>query len=290
MPEKVKIHEKKKKWYDRRDMNVMLGIPLNYNYSVQLKYYKKMKPLFDKMFEETEKSISSLFDSERSQLFFDEQYAQDESIAAQAKIVTNKLISKFGWLFNDKAKEMSESMMNATMRVSKSNLKDSIKQLSGGLSIKTGFLTGDLREITKAIVEENVSLIKSISDRYLYNVQKAVLRSISFGNGIKDLIPQLSKFRGITDRHAKNMALDQTRKAYNSINKARMEKVGIGKFKWLHSGGGQFPRKDHIEMDGNIYSFDDLPVIDKRTGERGIPGQAINCRCRMVPVIEFNQE
>jgi len=69
-----------------------------------------------------------------------------------------------------------------------------------------------------------------------------------------------------------------------------MEKVGVKKFKWLHSGGGQKPRKDHIEMNGNIYSFDDLPVIDKRTGERGIPGQAINCRCRMAPVIEFDND
>jgi SPP1 gp7 family putative phage head morphogenesis protein len=289
MPEKVKVHEKKQKWYGQRDINVMLGSPLNYNYSIQLKYYKKIKPLLERMFKETEKQISYLFESDISDKFFNEQYAQDASIASQAKIVTNKLISKFGWLFNDKARQISESMMNATMNVSKSNLKDSIKQLSGGLSIKTGFLTGDLREITKSIVEENVSLIKSISDRYLYNVQKAVLRSISFGNGLKDLIPQLSKFKGITDRHAKNMALDQTRKAYNSINRARMEKVGIGKFKWIHSGGGQLPRKDHIEMSGNIYSFDDLPVIDKRTGERGIPGQAINCRCLMVPVIEFSE-
>ena len=31
-------------------------------------------------------------------------------------------------------------------------------------------------------------------------------------------------------------------------------------------------------MDGNICRYDDLPVIDERTGERrGIPGQAINC-------------
>jgi len=39
-----------------------------------------------------------------------------------------------------------------------------------------------------------------------------------------------------------------------------------------------------------IFSFDDLPVIDRRSGERGIPGQAINCRCRMAPVIEFDND
>jgi uncharacterized protein with gpF-like domain len=33
-----------------------------------------------------------------------------------------------------------------------------------------------------------------------------------------------------------------------------------------------------------------LPVIDPRTGERGIPGQAINCRCVMRPLVEFKGE
>jgi uncharacterized protein with gpF-like domain len=43
-------------------------------------------------------------------------------------------------------------------------------------------------------------------------------------------------------------------------------------------------------MDGKIFSFDDLPIIDRKTGERGIPGQAINCRCTMTPVYEFDSE
>jgi uncharacterized protein with gpF-like domain len=36
-----------------------------------------------------------------------------------------------------------------------------------------------------------------------------------------------------------------------------------------------------------VYSFDDLPVVDERTGETGIPGQAVNCRCTMSPVFDF---
>src|SRR5690606_26092523 len=134
---------------------------------------------------------------------------------------------------------------------------------------------------------ENVSLIKSIPEKYFTDVTGSVMRSITTGQGIKDLITQIEKYDGITERRAKNIALDQTRKAYNMINKQRMMTAGFKKFKWLHSGGGQHPRKDHIAMNGNVYSFDDLPVIDKKTGERGIPSQLINCGCVMQPVYEF---
>ena len=86
---------------------------------------------------------------------------------------------------------------------------------------------------------------------------------------------------------AKNVALDQTRKAYQSMNAERMRAAGVKSFEWIHSGGGQKPRPDHVAMSGNVYRYDNLPVIDKRTGERGIPGQAPNCRCTARPVLDF---
>lgn len=292
MPKDFKVTESKKDWHESRDSQIMTSDPLNYNFSSQIKYSKELKKLVRRMTKTVRREIEKFFKSDDMEVFHAEQVkmAQDASVASQAKILTNKLISRFTWLFNDKAPDLAEMMVNSQLKNSRVSLAASLKELSGGLTIKTNFMTGDLNEVVKSIVAENVSLIKSIADVYLSNVQKSVLRSITFGQGLKDLIPRLKKFDGMSERHAKNVALDQTRKTYNSINRARMEKVGVKKFKWLHSGGGQKPRKDHIEMNGNIYSFDDLPVIDKRTGERGIPGQAINCRCRMAPVIEFDND
>ncbi len=95
----------------------------------------------------------------------------------------------------------------------------------------------------------------------------------------------------ISDTKAKNIALDQTRKAYAAINKERMTASGYDDFEWLHSGGGMHPRKSHVEMNGKIYSFDKLPVINKEQVDRGyeapirgIPGQAFGCGCTMIPV------
>lgn len=292
VPKEFEVKQSKVKSYKQKDKKVMKGNILNYNAGIQAKYKKMILMLSDRMINETTREIIRLFNSDDAKEFYAEQskFAQDASIASQARILTNKLMQKFAKIFNDRAWSFAEYMTNSTLRNSKVTLADSLKKLSGGISIDTDYMGGPMRDIIKSIVAENVSLIKSIGQDYQSRVQKAVLRSITFGEGLKDLAPQLQKFGGITQRHAKNMALDQTRKTYNAINKAKMEGVGIGKFEWVHSGGGQHPRKDHIEMSGNIYSFDDLPVIVESTGERGIPGQAINCRCRMAPVIEFEED
>jgi SPP1 gp7 family putative phage head morphogenesis protein len=181
-------------------------------------------------------------------------------------------------------------MVEGAQKASATSLHSSLEQLSGGLSLKTSVIPAGMEEVAQATVYENVQLIKSIPSQYLDDVFGSVMRSITTGGGLADLIPAIRKYDGITDRRAKNIALDQTRKAYNSINKQRLMAVGIKKFRWSHSAGGQTPRQDHIAMDGKIFSFDDLPIIDRKTGERGIPGQAINCRCTMTPVYEFDSE
>lgn len=268
---------------------IVWGKRLSYNAGLQTRYIQQLNKLIKPMVTQVKREIIRLFNSPVAEQF-QEVMATDESITSQARIITNKLLSRFETLFGRAAPIEAEKMVGRANKASKVALGESLKQLSGGLTIKTDFLTPGLKEVTKAAVVENVSLIKSIATEYLTNVQKAVMRSITNGSGLESLVPNLQKYEGITYRKAKNIALDQTRKAYNSINAGRMKKIGIKKFEWVHSGGGQKPRQDHIDMSGNIYSFDDLPIIDKKTGERGIPGQAINCKCTMIPVTEYDEE
>ena len=263
---------------------LMRGTTLNYNASAQDKYVQALFNLIDPMCKTVKKEILLLFKSNTAKKYF----AQDDSISGQANILTNDLMNRFNQLFNSKAKMLAVRMVNQQDQVSKTNLHQSLKDLSGGLLIKTDFLTGDMQEILSAAVNENVSLIKSISSEYLTDVKGAVMRSITTGNGLETLMPALERLEGVTKRRAKNIALDQTRKVYNHLNAGRMDKVGLEKYEWVHSGGGQHPREDHIAMSGNIYSLKMPPVIDLNTGERGIPGQAINCKCTMRPVVEFN--
>lgn len=268
------------------------GSRLSYNAGIQADYVRNIKKILYPLVEEITRSTIKFFEKPVAREYQEkreEAAAMDASIASQAKILLDKLTAKFDELFGKNIQPTVEKMVNQSSKASAAALHTSLKKLSGGVSLKTDILTGPLKETLKASINENVNLIKTIGQDYLNRVKGQVMRSITTGNGLADLVPALKRYKGITERHAKNVALDQTRKVYNQLNQARMEERGIKEFKWRHSKGGQKPRQDHIEMDGNIYSFDNLPVIDQKTGERGIPGQAINCGCTMVPVFTFQK-
>lgn len=290
----IPLSPKREKWAEQfKPTSTVEGNVLNYNASIGIEYTKEINKLINTMFKKTEKDINKLFKTPDAKEYFEESTGMDASISSQSRILMNELTTKFESLFADKAKELADSMLFRSNLSSEKALASSLKELSGGLNIDTSKATANVSEVLKASVTENVELIKTIPERYLAQVQGEVMRSITTGNGLQNLVPFLEKQKGITKRHAKNMALDQTRKAYNSINKARMQDAGVQKFKWVHTGGGQVPRPHHITkwpagLNGGIFSFDDLPVIDPATGEKGIPGQAINCKCRMTPVIEFD--
>jgi len=288
---KIKLSDKRQRWVGTRT-TVMRGLPLQYNAGVQQEYYSSIYKYFKRMVSKTKEVVEKLFKSHSSKAFFKQQALisavdSKENLSVKADRAMNELRITFSKLFRDNSLDLANEMLDSSLKISEINLGHSLKDLTGGVTLKTSGIPKGLETISKSVVKENVSLIKSIPDEYLSHVSEAVMRSITTGNGYPNLIKEISKYSSRTQRHIRNTAYDQTRKAYNSINQQRMMAVGVKKFRWLHSGGGQQPRKDHIAMDGNIYSFDNLPVIEKKTGERGIPGQAINCKCTMEPVIEF---
>ena len=290
---------KKKEWVKNRSV-VLRGEQLNYNASQQQKYVRSLRSMIKLMTEETKKELSKLFEGQIADQYFENQKKEeaiitmDASLASQANIILNYLSSKFNKLFRLRSKILSEKMVNDLTKISKSNLHSSLKKLSGGLSLKTGVVSEGVRNVSTAIIAENVSLIKTIPQEYFKDITGSVMRSITTGRGLADLIPEISKRAKTTERKVKLMALDQTRKAYNSINKQRMTNVGIKQFEWIHSYGGQAPRESHMKINGHIFSFENLENEQAALGvpkqDRGIPGQAINCRCTMNPVIDFTED
>lgn len=321
------LSKKRERWVQSHKPADMVGTRLAYNASQQSKYKAALEKLVSRMADKTTKEILKLFESSTALEFRAKELAvgMDADIASQARILTNGLKKKFDLLFNRKSKVLAVNMIRGANSTSKNSLKRSLKQLSGGLTIKTSAIPNTLKTILKGALTENVSLIKSISTKYHEQVQQTVMRSIMYGGGLERAVPrlqeqlltegkqatklarierqlakveeedprrdqleeQLEKIKEQAQRRAKNIALDQTRKVFNSINLERMKQLGIEDFKWIHSGGGQRPRKDHVEMNGNVYSISDPPVINKKTGTRGFPGQEPNCKCSMSPVVRL---
>ena len=293
-----------------KQQNIIKGKPLNFNTGIQKWYVNALLKLVDDLTKEVYEELKPLYKEYKDQITFTE----DASISSQARIKINSLRDLFERKFKERGRIFAERMVKKTNKYSNVTFwgimngifkdKEEVKQ-AGGFLLKGSIVSPEKEEVIKALVYENTSLITNIQSKYFEQITGAVMRSITSGQGVGHIEEELRKYKGMTKRRAKNIALDQTRKAYNDINARNMQDAGVKKAEWLHSGGSQKPRTYHMTkwdgvsglkdgkpngLDGFIFSLDRLPVIDLRTGERGLPGQAPYCHCRMAPVIEFNLE
>lgn len=272
---------------------VVLGVRFNYNMASQAEYSREIRKLVNVMAKEVCEKLSELF---HGKIVY-KQSAMDDTLVNKATILTNELLKKFNLLFSSHAKELATRMVEKQNKQSSVTMSENLKKISGGLSISGNLITPALEDIGASLVSANVSLIKSIPQEYLTDVTGAVMRSISTGKGLADLVPELKKYTGTVDKRAKEIAYDQTRKAYTAINRQKMLDRGLKKFKWLHSGGGQVPRETHLhKLDGNIFSLDPMELEREQVAlglpptDRGFPGYPVNCRCTMLSVLTFEKE
>lgn len=318
---KIRLAPNKARWVDQFKAAQVKGAPLYLSVSIASRYYGKLKPLIDQMHKETTAQLVALFkhpsfaeDAADLKREYERQakpliaavtagkcaaalelerlpmvVTMDASIASQARIITNKLTDKFTALFGSVAAPLATDTVQQTDENSASTLKGSLKDLSGGVAFKTDFVSEGVNDAITASVASNVDLIKRIPEEYMSDITGATMRSITLGNGLADLQPYLTKKYEGTQRQAQLMCMDQTRKAYTSINTERMKSVGVNEFEWVHGGGSRHPREYHANvLNGNTYSLDDPPIIDPKTGERGLPGQLPNCHCTMRPIVSFD--
>lgn len=284
MKRKATLTKKKAKWVNQFKPDILQGNPLNPNKAIEQKTLKRVDDLVDKMTNEFERELKKLFKNEAPEFIS----GQDASITSQARILINALTRKYNKIFDTMGISIMDKMVSEVDKNTQTTVKNSLHKMTNTW-IDTKTLSSKTREVLKAGTEQAANYIKSIQYQYLTDVAGATYRSITDGEGLKDLVPALEKYKGITKRRARNIALDQTRKTNATLAQSRMQQAGITKFKWVHSGGSKNPRENHQEWDGNIYSFDDLPY-DEVLKTRVYPGQAPYCRCTAVPVIEFNDE
>jgi SPP1 gp7 family putative phage head morphogenesis protein len=276
----VKLTKTRQRWVSNRQAATIKGERLAYPAAPAARFDAALQRLIEQMLKAYRAELKAALSVGPITL--------DASTATQARRALANLRQRFNRLFAQQAKGMIDKLFSQIDKASYDNLKNSLKALSGGITLNTPDMPAALRESMRAATASNVALIKSIPAEFHARIESTVLRSIQpGGNGLEDVAKALDKQAGITQHRARFIARDQTRKVTSAMNSTRMKASGVEEFEWLHSGGGAEPRQLHLDLNGQTFRFDDLPVIDDRTGERGLPGQLPNCNCQMRPVLRF---
>lgn len=267
----------------------MKGDPLRPNERAMERGASEVESMVTKMHRDFAGAMNALFSSNLAK----EYTAQDASITSRATAILNKKTKEWSKKFDKFSSSWSDSMVKKSGVEATKDLNNSLKTLSGGATINTSTISERTRDIAKASAEQSTSLIKTIADDYMSSAKESVMRSIvdssnSF-TSLKDAIQKGLAGKYKTQKNkAKNTALDQTRKSYQAISTQKMKDAGLDKFEWVHTGGSKSPRNYHKNvLDGQIFSLDNPPVINQNTGEKGLPGDEINCKCIKRPVVSF---
>ena len=215
------------------------------------------------------------------------QYTMD-GYADQLSQLIGRLALKYDNVASLAAKPTAQTMVKS---VAGKNQKAFNKLVDKAVGVDlTGILVDEgLEDFLEAQVNKNVTLIKSIPSEYFKSIETVVMNGTANGlrwqqmareiGGIKDI----SSVNGKLMNKVKLIARNETSNINASINKRRQENLGVTEFKWVTSADERV-RGSHAKLNGKIFSWDNLPVVD---GVKTSPGQPINCRCVAVPVIKI---
>lgn len=287
---------KARKTRERKQEPLIKGKPLIPSAAIEQWYSRELRGFIQAMAADYRAEIEDLMSLKGTKQYY----------TADAKLPTGRFKSMFEKTF----KKWTSRMFKFADRVTKeASIKvDKHSFTSVGSSLKALGIKEpkeakklDWETQMQLYIQQNTSLIKSITQEFHDKIENATWNSLTSPRGSEQGAHGISKYitetAGASKARANLIAMDQTKKLFCVLNNARMEQNGVTKFIWLHSSAGKTPRHSHVELDGQTFStFGPPSELYRIDGSRvklaknddGKPGHAINCRCRAIPVIELD--
>lgn len=140
----------------------------------------------------------------------------------------------------------------------------------------------ELRAALDVFEATNISLIRSIPQQAVSQLQGKIVEAVRRGSTLKQLQAQVREEFDITDRRAKLIARDQIGKLNGQLTELRQEQIGVTEYVWRGILDAR-ERPEHVAREGKVFSWAKPP-------DDGHPGEPINCRCTAEPVLPSWEE
>lgn len=153
-----------------------------------------------------------------------------------------------------------------------------------------------LQEIHKNYVDNLHFWIKNFSETETVKMREELLQLVLDGKSTKTIAEYIQKRYEVDKRKALFLARNENAIATSSYLIAQYKSNGFKYYRW-HDSHDERVRELHRELGkkennkygingSNIFEFENPPIIDERTGQRGNPAETYNCRCTMSPYVD----
>ena len=199
--------------------------------------------------------------------------AQDANPSNELQVETSRLRKQWESKFDDGAQKLAGWFAQKTKSYSDGTLTMILKEAGFAIEFK---MTDAMQTAYSAVINQNVTLIKSIASHHLDEVEGLVMRSVQAGGDMSMLSKELVARYGVTKRRAAFIARDQNNKAVATFTRTRQIDIGMTSAVWKHSHAGKVPRPSHLKADGVLYDIRKGMYLD---GKWVLPGEEPNCGC-----------
>lgn len=155
----------------------------------------------------------------------------------------------------------------------KGQIQKNVKKIT---NIEFDLTTEQKEEIAKNYTNNMQFYIKKWAVKDIAEMREKVQKAVLEGYREDEVQEMLQKEFKIGADKAKFLAQNETSIMLAELKKVVYTDMGYEYFVWNTILDGK-ERELHADLNGKIFRFDEPPIIDARTGQRGLPGQTYNC-------------
>lgn len=239
------------------------------NAGYQARYRREMQKMIQPMYEETLTEVTELHTSE---------FARD------AKLTLTKLMAmlrkKWYKIFERRAKDIARWLVNTIGHRTKEATMQQLKKI--GFLIKPQY-TDTMKDFATELIANNVSLIKSIPQKFLRRVQRIVREAWLRGGDRQYIYERIRKLvdkaKYNADRRAYLIAKDQMNKITQGMALQNAIAYGATGGEWIHVPGEFSSRETHIHMDRQRFDLT-VGIYDPAVKKNVLPAELPYCACQ----------
>lgn len=250
-------------------------------------YYKQMKLIINQL-RGVGKRVKEMVDSGESlALINDFIFRESNRINDNVSRVTTQIADNFMRELDDYSRERLIASVSSALNVNAAQ----VALLPSPTEVDT------LNALREVFIAENVELIKTISPTYFKDLTQAISANFTGQpqKSAKSLAGRIQDIGGVSDRRARFIARDQTAKVTSSMAHTRVQALGADKYTWrtaedrrvVGDPNGLYPKPSRGH--GNHYKRNNKNYYYSKPFADGLPGQAYNCRCVALPIIDVDK-
>lgn len=147
-------------------------------------------------------------------------------------------------------------------------------------------MTEEQKNVLSADYSMNLDLsIKNFTNEEVLKLRELIQKEAFAGKRAETIAKTIEARFGISRRKSQFLARQESSLLLSNYHKIKSQSIGSKRFRWSTSGDER-TRHDHAILDNKVFNWDTPPIVNLKTGKKGLPGTDWNCRCQAISLID----